>query len=224
MPIIKYPLTDLAKQAARDLVAAWDARILPQTMLFGHYVQGKVAHPTFFDYQGNQIKYDSAPERGQLYELSHFNLLVLRTFRDANTLEVVLMQELRNAVLSDFTVSEYFLTINSSGVLNMQGGTVNIADSATRAAPRQLAQNNGTAAPAEDITETLRELLGELPNEREDLAAALNTLAVEDQDAHYVAAMSVVAALGRALNDGEDSETVMTALDTLTRHVGGNAM
>lgn len=221
MPIIKYPLTDPAKQAARDLVEAWDARILPQTMLFGHYVAGKVAIPTFFDYQGTQINYDKAPERGQLYELSHFNLLVLRTFRDANTLEVVLMQELRNAVHSDFTVSEYFLTINSSGVLNMRGGTVNIADNATRATPRQLAQNNGKAAPAEDIVETLREILGDLPDKRDDLGAALNTLAVADEDAHYVAAMSVIAALGRALNAGEDSDTVMTALDTLTRHVGG---
>jgi hypothetical protein len=220
MPIIKYPLTDPAKDAARDLVAAWDKHILPQTMLFGHYVQGKVAHPTFFDYQGSQIKYDNAPERGLLYELAHFNLLVLRTFRDANTLEVVLMQELRNAVLSDFTVSEYFLTINSSGVLNMRGGTVNIADNATRPTPRQLAQNNGYAAAAADITETLRELLGDLLNRREDMAAALNTLAVADEDAHYVAALGVIAALGRALNDGEDSESVMAALDTLTRHVG----
>ena len=220
MPIIKYPLTDEAKETARDLVAAWDERILPQTMLFGHYIQGKIAIPTFFDYQGTQINYDNAPERGLLYELSHFNLLILRTFRDANTLEVVLMQELRNAVLSDFTVSEYFLTINSSGVLNMRGGTVHIAENATRATPRQLAQNNGNTAPAEDVVETLRELLGDLSTERDDLETALNTLAVADKDAHYVAAMSVIAALGRALNDGEDSDAVMTALDTLTRHVG----
>jgi hypothetical protein len=206
--IVKYPLTPEAKDAARRIVDAWNTGVLPQTMLFGHYHQGKVSIPTFFDMGGNQINYDDAPERGVFFELAQFNMVIIRTFREGNTLEVILLQELRNAVATDFTVSEYFLTLNAAGVLNL-GGTVHVVDGANH---RLAPPTNGDRpiTPAE-IAEQLRTILGPQTEGLEDALWALET-----SDNPRSVALDLTAALGM-LMEGDDDPSATRALTLLAR-------
>ncbi|MEO0564945.1 MAG: hypothetical protein AAF125_22760 [Chloroflexota bacterium] len=218
MADIQYPITPEAKSAARKLVAAWDDGTIPQTVLFGHYTQGKISYPMFFDLQGNTINYDDAPERGQLFEYAHFNLVSLRTFRDASTLEVILLQALRDAVATDFRVSEYFLTLNAAGVVNMTGGTVNITDAATKL----TAPNTSPLYEDSELVPTLYRVLDDLPGQRDDLDTALTKLGAAEPNERSDHIPTVIAALGRALNDGDGQDPrIMEAVSLLTRHMGG---
>jgi len=217
--IIRYPLTDEAKAGARDLVEGWNDGVLPQTLLFGHHQQGKKMVPMFYDLTGNQINFNKAPQRGAMFELAQFNLVMLRTFPEATTLEVIFMQELRNAVASDFVVSEYFLTLNSAGVLNI-GGTVNIADAGARLMPTRTIQHIGEESN-EGLALLLREQLGPLPMENDDLDEALLALEIADDADGRGPTLDLLTLLGRLLNRGEHEGRVMEAVDTITRHMGG---
>ncbi len=216
--LLKYPLTMAAKVAARELVEAWDDDIVPQTMLFGSHRHGKVAVPMFFDLQGNQINYNKAPERGMMFEYAQFGLITLRTFREANTLEVILLQALRDAVLSDFVVSDYFLTLNSSGVLNMNGGIINIVDAPTH---RPATHSLTRPVSSDALADTIRATLGTLPDDHDDLHAALDNLQRANNGNRSQALSATITALGRLLDQGtDDDEQVLWAVHLLTRHMG----
>src|SRR5687767_12542966 len=127
---VKYPLTEGAKQAAKTLVEIWDKN--PQEQLWSY--MGMRAGGSISRERINSLHSDQSIPMGiqTLRELSTFGLIRI----DAN--EILLLQELRNAVENDFAVSDYFLTFNAVGnifmmaenstVSNVVGGASNFGD------------------------------------------------------------------------------------------------
>jgi hypothetical protein len=121
-----YPLTETAKQTARELVWAWDAGLVAQ----------------YFAVQADPLGGDPVvriggegepPRPGALLELAHYGLIAVeRETRldpaagfERDWWSVLLLQELRDAVARDFVVSDFFLATRSAGALIQLGeGTV----------------------------------------------------------------------------------------------------
>ncbi len=130
---VKYPLTDEAKEWARRLVQNWDNGKIEQ------YIEIR------YDYQIGSIGLEAfalfgvadnfePPSNGVILELSQFNLISTNVIREDHGFRyiVLLLQELRNAVASDFEVSDYFLTFNAVGTI------INAAEGSTLQLPSLL--------------------------------------------------------------------------------------
>jgi hypothetical protein len=124
-----YPLTEAAKQAARELVWAWDAGEVAQYFA----VQG--------DPPGGELTVligggEEPPQLGAFLELAHYGLIAIeRQARldpavgfEREWWSILLLQELRDAVANDFAVSDFFLATRSAGAVIQVGGETPEAD------------------------------------------------------------------------------------------------
>src|SRR5689334_6254994 len=108
---VKYPLTEVAKQAAIHLVDDWRESRVDQVF---RLVESRSAGGWHVEtYQANSSLRWQPPSRGILRELASYHLIsmdLVRVDAHSDTWEVLLLQELHNAVENDFDVSDYFLT------------------------------------------------------------------------------------------------------------------
>jgi hypothetical protein len=121
---MKYPVTTEAKDAARRLVEGWKTGLVSQriqvnighTMGENRSIVGREITVTVSEGVARDFEF---PEYPSLWELAHFSLIdvTVRPQQHSANWELLLLQELRNAVESDFEVSEYFLTMNAVGTI-----------------------------------------------------------------------------------------------------------
>jgi hypothetical protein len=139
---MKYPLTPEAKGLAKELVDAWTTKQLAQ--LFYLYDMTSMGNNTVdvrITLGRLDHKLDLHPDLAIIRELAIYGLIDVAKVRDDRTerIEVTLLQELRNAVATDFDVSEFFLTLNAVGTIvhgdltvqtgaNYQSGASNLGD------------------------------------------------------------------------------------------------
>lgn len=124
---MKYPLTETSKEAARYIVNAWVAGDVEQELTITFFTGDDEVHISGVFGASDAF---SPPGFAVWRELAKFGLVDI--VYDAQAWDILLLQELRNAVGSDFDVSEYFLTLNAVGniiinssVQNAQGTGVN---------------------------------------------------------------------------------------------------
>lgn len=198
---MKYPLTDTAKAAARELVAEWDASRLPQNFSVTHsLVEPKFTGP-------NVLTQLEPPDVATWWELSKFNLLDFIP-REIST-EILLLQELRNAVASDFEVSDYFLTLNAVGniIVNSVTGPV-----------QGVGQNTGVLyQTVEQLADYIGATLGrEFLETQEALRIAIEDLRVASAVDQQSKLGKVISELGRCLEHGANAVAVIAALPAAT--------
>lgn len=147
---VKYPLTEEAKEAARGLVEAWNSGELQQLFYVYDVTSLGDEAPEIITGLG-ATKLRSLPPLGILLELAQYGLLSLEPSpRSAkgDAWQILLLQELRNAVRSDFEVSDFFLTTTAVG---------NIIMNATVNAPVQ-----GVGQALAPVTQNVELIVGEI--------------------------------------------------------------
>jgi hypothetical protein len=127
---MKYPLTETTKEAARYIVNAWVAENVEQGLTITFSLGDDEVHISGVFGASDAFV---SPPFAVWRELAKFGLVDI--VYTAEAWDVLLLQELRNAVDSDFDVSEYFLTLNAVGniiinstVQNAQGTGVNYGE------------------------------------------------------------------------------------------------
>ena len=216
---MKCPLTPEAKQLAKQLVNAWSNGDINQ--LF-YLIDTSAGHDKTLtvDFGRGLLRDDLKMELelGQFRELGTYGLIQLTTVRNnqMERFEVVLLQELRNAVENDFEVSEYFLTMNAVGTI-VQGNLTMSPGSTFQSA----ASNTGDIAQnLEQVADDLYKIFGEdFLQEQTELRQSIDDLR-DTTDANNQSKLGkVVSELGRCLNHGANAATVGNALITLAPFV-----
>lgn len=215
---MKYPLTEHAKNTARMLVAAWDSEQLPQLIpLFEIRNDGGSWHTRF----KRTLEVDfKSPHLSIWLELAEYGLVryIPDSSSDDRSFEILLLQELRNAIATDFEVSDYFVTMNAVG---------NIIVNSTTGPVQGVGVNTGTihqtvdqladfmiATFGRDFLATQTELLQSIEE--------LRTTVVDEQQSKLG---KVISELGNCLQHGANTAAVITALTAaapfLQRLIGG---
>lgn len=119
------------------------------------------------------------------------------------------MQELRNAVATDFEVSDYFLTMNAVGNIIINSTTGNV---------QGVGLNTGTVHQSvEQIADNIAEILGqEILTANDDLSAAIDELRTATTANQQSATGKVISQLGRSLEHGANTITIVQALAVAT--------
>ncbi len=191
----KYPLTPDTKSGAIELVRAWDNGLIDQYIRFRDSSDGnpKTEISPVSGVTGSL----TLPTIGILMELSRYGLIHVEKQVERKKVktfggvaypageprpptdelshyfwEMVLLQELRNAVENDFEVSDYFLTVNAVGTI-IQGDLIAHSGSGFLSSGINyglMTQNIGTLADSllmalgDDIDDELRDLIDEAKN------------------------------------------------------------
>lgn len=210
---MKYPLTDSAKEAAKCLVTGWDSGILEQQFLV--MISRYAAGSDTFIHEGSHGDFD-IPPLPSLLELSHFGLINVQRFlkqhADENW-EILLLQELRNSVNSDFEVSEYFLTMNAVGTV-VQGNLTMHAGSVLQSA----ATNTGIIQQSnEQLADALTTVLGrEYLQTQSQLLEAIEQLRASAEVEKPSRLGSILLELGRCLSHGANAAQVIPAVTAVS--------
>ncbi|MBN1287252.1 MAG: hypothetical protein JXB47_17770 [Anaerolineae bacterium] len=225
---IKYPLTESAKEGARQLVENWDSgKILQCTSI-------KLSTTSKRDIAQDLVRmsWDTLSEWGYLeapilFELAKYGLVDIETqyVNDGKVTvtRVLLLQELRNAVENDFEVSDYFLTMNAVGTV--VGGDLIVHSGAT-----YQSLGSGTAYQnVEQVADDLERTLGvdflqnqiELKSAIQELRNTVN----QPKETRLAKMGKVVQQLGACLEHSANAVAVIAALpaavEFLTRLMGG---
>lgn len=210
---MKYPLTDTAKEAAKALVAGWDAGTIEQqfVVIISRYASGF----DVFLHEGGQRDF-KLPPLPSLLELAHFGLITVQrvlTGHSSENWEILLLQELRNAVESDFDVSEYFLTMNAVGTV-VQGNLTLHAGSVFQSA----ATNTGAIQQSnEQLADTLTMQLGrDFLQTQKQLREAIDQLREAAEGEKPSRLGSVLLELGRCLSHGANAAQVIPAITAVS--------
>lgn len=214
---MKYPLTEDAKRAAEYLASTWNSGEIKQKLLVGQmsYIGGK--ETTVFE--GAQPEFQ-LPDLASLLELAEFNLIRILRFsgKSQENWEILLMQELRNAVESDFEVSEYFLTMNAVGSiilggLNIQPGGLYMSGASNVAEVHQ-------SQSVETVADTLAQTLGrDLLQSQKALRTAIDELRDATATEKQSKIGNVITQLGNSLAHGANTATISTALMMLAQYL-----
>lgn len=197
---MKYPLTEEAKTTARALVSAWGAGEIEQRTLLHAPERTANNRRRNFLHIGN--KEDYLPS--SLTELSLFGLLVIEN-RSSGSYNVLLLQELRNAVENDFEVSDYFLTMNAVG---------NIIVNSTTGPVQGVGYNTGIVHQnveqlADYMTASLGQAFLEIQVDLKNAIDELRTAVEADQQSKLG---KVISELGHCLQHGANAAAVSAAL------------
>lgn len=196
---MKYPLTEQARATARALVAAWNAGEIEQRHLLN--VSERMENNRRRGYISIHGE-DLLPST--LRELSLFGLLVIENQQGASY-NVLLLQELRNAVATDFDVSDYFLTLNAVG---------NIIVNSTTGPVQGIGINTGTVHQTVDqLADYMSAILGqEFLATNTELKTAIDELRTAVAAGEQSALGKVISQLGNGLQHGANAAAVVTAL------------
>jgi hypothetical protein len=214
MARVRYPLTEEAKEAARRLVEAWEARELPQLFTLSEFKVGGQILGTIIT-ESNTFK---APPLSIFWELSKFNLVSVQP-----NSQFLLMQELRNAVQSDFEVSDFYLTTHAVGTI------INAAENASVIIPalQSAAAGTGDIRQTQIVTTTselvaeLLTLLGDIDDpELLEAIRGLETAAEPEQRKRKFGA--VIQQLGNGLQHVANTAVVIQSLLVLAQFMYHN--
>lgn len=210
---MKYPLTDDAKAAARHIVSEWIAGNVEQELTITVLRGDDEVVPGFV--YGASDNFQS-PSFAAWRELAKFDLVDL--VRDEDSWNILLLQELRNAVATDFDVSDYFLTLNAVG---------NIIVNSTTGPVQGIGINTGTVhQTVEQLADYMSATLGqEFLAANTDLKAAIDDLRTATTADQQSALGKVISQLGNGLHLGSSTATIVQALlaaaPFLQRLIGG---
>lgn len=203
---MEYPLTEEAKATARMLVAAWNLDQLPQLIpLFEIRNDGGSWHTGF----KRSLEVDFKPPHLAIWlELAEYGLIRYIPARGKNeetSFEILLLQELRNAVENDFEVSDYFLTMNAVG---------NIIVNSTTGPVQGVGYNTGIVHQnVEQLADYMTASLGQAFLETQvDLKTAIDELRTAVEADQQSKLGKVISELGRCLQHGANTAAVSAAL------------
>ncbi len=197
---MKYPLTEEAKTTARALVSAWGAGEIEQRTLL--HAPERMANNRRRNFLHIGSKEDYLPS--SLTELSLFGLLIIEN-RSSGSYNVLLLQELSNAVENDFEVSDYFLTMNAVG---------NIIVNSTTGPVQGVGYNAGVVHQnIEQLADYMTASLGQAFLEAQvDLKTAIDELRTAIAADQQSKLGKVISELGRCLQHGANTAAVSAAL------------
>ncbi len=196
---MKYPLTEEAKATAKALVAAWNnGKIEQRTLLHAPEVLIEHRRRNFLIIDNEKYIPSS------LIELSLFGLLVIKN-DGGSSYNVLLLQELRNAVENDFEVSDYFLTMNAVG---------NIIVNSTTGPVQGVGYNTGIVHQnVEQLADYMTASLGqEFLETQTQLKTAIDELRTAVEANQQSKLGRVISELGRCLQHGANAAAVSAAL------------
>ena len=208
---VKYPLTLEAKEAAKMLVETWDSGILEQRF----YISETRAdgHKSIAMFTGG-IDFTSQlqpPPVSILLELSEYNLVRMQ----GN--DVLMLQELRNAVENDFDVSDFFLTTSAVGTVVY--GNLDVREGAIMQSQANIYGDN--TQNANQLADDLLELLGvDLLQSEPDLNAAIIALKSMDELSRREKCGKVIQELGRCMGHAANAGTVLMAISMAVQFAG----
>jgi hypothetical protein len=205
---MKYPLTENARDGARQLVQNWDDGKLEQHMVFS---SGNAEGDVSFVQLSRQhiLKKCGFPLSEVMLELAKFGLIDI-TFNRASdgktkSIEILLLQELRNAVENDFEVSDYFLTLNAVGniIINSSTGPV-----------QGVGYNTGTVNQnIEQLADGLIAQLGmQFVQSNAELRQAIEDLRTATEGNKQSKLGKVISELGRCLGHTANAAAIAGAL------------
>lgn len=212
---VKYPLTPDGQSLAEELVRAWDSGELSQMFVIQETLAGKgiieyvVSAVESNEYR--QLDYP-APHRNLISELAHYGMLSMETTGEREW-EYLLLQELRNAVASDFEVSDYFLTFNAVGTI-VSGDLVvhpggNFQSGASTAGDVNLTNDQ--------VIEKVESILGtEFLENQPALAEAISSLQQVDRSNSQSRMGRVISELGRCLEHTANFAGVIAAIQFIS--------
>jgi hypothetical protein len=197
---MKYPLTVGTKAAARYIVSAWDAENLEQELTITVLRGDDEVQPGFVFGASDDFE---SPPFAAWRELAKFDLVDIR--RDDDTWEILLLQELRNAVATDFDVSDYFITMNAVG---------NIIVNSTTGPVQGVGINTGTVhQTVEQLADYMSATLGQdFLAANLELRAAIDELRTATTADQQSALGKVISQLGNGLHLGSSTATIVQAL------------
>lgn len=210
---MKYPLTDGAKQAARELYQNWKTGKIPQHNVMKTDSEKGDVDLIQLSIQGilEKVGY---PKSGALLELAKFGLidLIINRSSDGKTksIDVLLLQELHNAVESDFEVSEYFLTMNAVG---------NIIINSTTGPVQGIGYNTGKITQnVQEIADNLVATLGpEFLGSQDAVRQAIEDLRESNEASRPSKLGNVLLELGRCIHLGASTVQLMPAVFAVTQ-------
>ncbi len=216
---MKYPLTEQAKVTARALITAWNSDHLPQLIpLFEIRNDGGSWHTRFK--RTLEVNFDP-PHLAIWLELAEYGLVRyipdMSKSEDRN-FEILLLEELRNAVENDFEVSDYFLTMNAVG---------NIIINSTTGPVQGVGYNKGIVHQnVEQLADYMTATLGQkFLATQAALATAIEELRTAIASDQQSKLGKVVSELGNCLQHGANAAAVVVALNAaapfLQRILGG---
>jgi hypothetical protein len=226
MAHIKYPLTQEAKETARQLVAAWDNGQVGQNFSLletsSFNIRYRELKPSFDVHPDFKV-----PSLGTLNELAHFGLIVIvleqkevvrnPSSHPSNPIrQITLLQELRNAIQTDFEVSDYFLTVNAVGTIIH--GDLNV-DSGAFFQSAAAGIGNVTVT-AESLPDELVKILGkEVLDQYGEIANAIEELRVAGQPTKREKMGLVIQELGRYIGHVSNTGGAITVIMTLAQMI-----
>jgi hypothetical protein len=211
---LKYPLTELARVSAVNLVDAWRSGKVQQNFTVTDVTNIGSTHREIAVTIGSTRDFIS-PRIENLIELSRFNLITMNVSLSSTgrTWEILLMQELINAVENDFAVSDYFLTTQAVGTIISSAGSITITGTVAGAASIY----GNVSQTVNELAQHLRQELGdELLKHEPDLKLAIEELEVAvKQESRLSAAGKVILELGRVLQHTSNTLGAINAIGLL---------
>ena len=220
---VQYPLTPKAKETARLLVEAWDQGHFEQTFSLTEVTAGNANKREFIFYFGRNDKNLPVPDFSIIREFEQYGLAFVdvssrptgpsgRSY--TTTIEVTLLQELRNAVENNFEVSDYFLTLNAVGTI-VHGDLV-LGENALF---QSSASISGNITQIQKIADDVENLVGPEIDQIPELKQALDELRTSDEPSRGKKLRLVMDELGRSLahinNAGGAIKAIMMLGSTL---------
>jgi hypothetical protein len=201
---MKYPLTPETKKFAIELVNAWNTNEIDQLWSFVESTSDDMVLGVILFGIHDDSSLNVQIFRHNLSELALYGLVHMTPQSDDGW-EILLLQELRNAVATDFEVSDYFLTMNAVGniIINSQTGNV-----------------QGVGYSAGDVTQTIEQLADELIEKlgdsflrsQEGLHETILQLKVASVAEKRTLLGRIIQQLGKSLEHGAYAGAIITAL------------
>lgn len=207
---VKYPLTEEAQNLAKILVESWNEDHISQTLFYRSYPspQTKPLIGKLWKVAGIEDVFAESVYK----ELSHYHLI------NIDIDGVILLQELRNAVENDFSVSDYYLTMNAVGTIIYGDATISAPFQSNATINSQVSQIQEITQS--DITEKLLEGLGEsFLKANQPIAEAIKSLKDEPEKSFKQKLGSVISELGNSMQHGANAYVVMQAIATIAPYI-----
>jgi hypothetical protein len=210
---MKYALTDTAKEAARYLVKAWEAGDIEQQLTITVYRGDSEYRPNFVHGATPDFK---SPSFATWRELARFDLVEVEVGYES--WDILLLQELRNAVANDFEIPDsagqgQTLNVNVQGDINgsliaaLNIGEVNLSSNQQIADQLTSALGKGFLQGQDEIRKAIEELRQSIESERQSRVG------------------KVISEFGRCLEHGANTvaviEGIVRATPILLRLLGG---